>query len=263
MASAVSSTERGIGRGLVLVAVALLGVLLVLIGGRAAQASREDSFGTALFFCFLAGVGALLLLSALLETWGRARRPQVSLSRTDDGTPSTFVAFRATPLVTAAGVLVLAAVLGLVALVVGVVRPESTYVVVGAVVLLGATVGLLPVLLGGVRPGGVHLTPDQVVHRHLGSEWSVSWEDLRGVVPTEPVALVVAHRDVVRRRQLSRYGWKGEVRTTASDVVGIRCRHLALDAPTIGFLLVNHLDRADLRAQLGTPASLEWQMTAR
>lgn len=259
MTSVVSSTERR-GRA---VAVVALGVLLVLVGVMGAAATLGDSVGVSAFCAFLAGVGVVCVLSALGEAACRGRRPSASLVTTAEGHPSTYLAFGAAPLLTSAGVLVWAGVLALAVAAHGLVVGDPPHVVLGGLVALGSLVWLLPVLLGGVRPGGVHLTPDGVAFRHLGSGWEVDWDDLRVVVPQEPVALVLSHRDVVRRESTSRYGWRGELRSTASDVLGVSCRHLSVDAPTLGLLLASYLERPDLRPQLGTPASLEWQMLTR
>ena len=59
------------------------------------------------------------------------------------------------------------------------------------------------------------------------------------------------------RERTSPYAWSGEVRA-GEDLLGISTRHLGVDERALGYLLVTCLDRPEQRAQLGTPASLDW-----
>jgi hypothetical protein len=46
-------------------------------------------------------------------------------------------------------------------------------------------------------------------------------------------------------------------------VLGVETRHLSVDTQTLAFLLASYVQHSELRAQLGTRASLDWKMLDR
>lgn len=92
-----------------------------------------------------------------------------------------------------------------------------------------------------------------------GASWQVPWQDISGVVPGEPTAVVLDGDAKVRRTSGSLRGWRSFVRTP-DGVLGISTRYLGEDPDTVAFLILAYKDRPDLRAQLGTPASLSWEI---
>jgi hypothetical protein len=118
---------------------------------------------------------------------------------------------------------------------------------------------LVPVLLGRVPAGGVHLTEQGVTSAKDGSWWRLDWDDVAGVVPGEPLAVVLRDGARPARGRTAPSAWRSEVRAP-EGVLAIQTRYLAVDAGTVAFLLLAYRDRPDLRALLGTPESLDWEI---
>lgn len=243
-----------------LVGAAALGLLLLVAGGSGVV---TGSPGTAVLAGFMAAVGLVLLAGAVAELRWQARRPVVVATSTTDGERSTYVPFAPGSVGVPAGALVAAVLAGLAGLVVAWDAGSTGGLTIGAVVAVGGLAWLAPWLAGRVRPGGVHLTPTRVVHEHLGTRWEVAWDDVRGVVPREPVAVVVAGLDRVRRERAAAYAWSGDVRTQDSGVVGIATRHLGLDAASLGHVMAVCQATPDLRTRLGDPATTDLRVFGR
>lgn len=238
-------------------------VLAILGAWGIGEALSRSNQGFLVFAAFLTAVGLLGFAWAVLETRHLRARPGAALGRSPVGSAALVVA-RATWMlvIESALCLALAAALvvgGVLALLHG---HGSGGMVIGIPLLLagGLLLALLgPVASGSVRSGAVYLTPEGVEHRVEGSWWRVPWDDIQGVLPDDPVALVLQPGAHVERGRTTRWGWNREVRG-GEGLLGIATRYLALDGAVLGFLLLSYLNRPHLRASLGTPDSLDWRI---
>lgn len=234
--------------------------LMAVVGVAVVVAAADDAstYGV-IFGVLVATLGLLTLAMLCLELRHRRRRPGASLGTTPDGGPATVVG-RATWAVWI-GVLSLVVLAGapLAAAVVALGRGDVFLCGVLLVVGLWPASYLVPVGLGKVSAGGLYLTSDGLANYKDGGWWRVRWDDVDGVVAGEPLAVVVSHGAEVERGRRVRWGWGGDVRAP-EGVLGIQTRHLAEAPGVISFLVLAYKERPDLRRQLGSPESLEWEI---
>jgi hypothetical protein len=235
----------------------LLLVLLTLIGVGGAAAGADDHPGTAVFLGYVGAVGVVGIVAVLAEVAALSRRPVARLATTAGGERATYLPYGVSLLVGPVGALVAAVGAGVAGAVVAGRNGSTGGLVVAVVVGLAALGWLLPVLLGRVRTGGVWVSPSGVEQARFGSRWRVGWDDVEGVVPQEPLAIVLRPGARVSRERTSPWGWNGDVRAGA-NLLGISTRHLSVDERALAFLLATSLERPVQRDDLGTPVSLEW-----
>ena len=256
-ASSATTGRRSAGR------LALYGVgqvLVALVGIGIVTAALKDGSGYSVVFGgFLLGVALVSLLATVLEAvHGRASRGAVT-GTSPDGQPATVLPRAGwVPWVSAGFLAVIAGAL----LAGGLVAVSGGDTLLGVVLLvLGAPflAMLVPVLLGRVPTGGVYLTQRGVTSAKDGSWWRATWDEIAGVVPGEPLAVVLADGASPEHGRTAPPGWRSEVRAP-DGVLAVQTRYLSEDAATLAFLLLAYRDRPDLRATLGTQASLDWEI---
>lgn len=234
-------------------------VFVVLVGaGILVAAVRDGSTYGVLFGVLLTGLGVVSLAATVLETSRRGSTGAV-VGRSPAGVPATVLPRAGwVPAVTAGFLVVLAGC----ALAAGVVAVGRDDLVVAVVLLaVGAVLAtyLAFVARGRMPAGGVYLAADGVTNVKDGATWRIGWDDIAGVVPGEPLAVVL--RDGARpvRSSTAPPGWRGEVRAP-EGTLAVQTRYLSDDAATLAFVLLAYRDRPDLRPQLGTQASLDWEI---
>lgn len=116
---------------------------------------------------------------------------------------------------------------------------------------------LVPLLRGQVQAGGVYLSPQDVTYVKHGGWWCATWDEIVAATPGEPMAVIV-EPGTGQRGRTSRWGWKGEVRSPAPDILGIETKHLALDPSALSVLINLYKVHPEDRHQLGAPESLTW-----
>jgi hypothetical protein len=243
-----------------LAAYAVAQVLVALVGGATlvvALGWRDAS--TAVYGAFMLGFGLVSLLATTLEAVHGRRTHGAVTGTSPDGLPATVLPRAGwAPMVSGAFLVVgggsfVAA--GFVSLAAGDTLWGVFWLALGA-----ATLGLLvPLLLGHVHAGGVYLTADGVTSVKDGAWWRVTWDDVAGAVPGEPLAVVLSDGARPDRGRSAPSFWRSEVRSP-EGVLAVQTRYLSEDAATLAFLLLAYRDRPDLRAMLGTQASLDWEI---
>jgi hypothetical protein len=212
------------------------------------------------FFGFIAAAGLISLVSLSLELLLVRRRPSVSLGVAPEGGAPATLLLRAAWTVwvggAAAAALAVAALLGAVLAL----RSDNWFLaLLLAIVGLWSASYLVPLVLGQVTAGGVYLSAAGIEHRRSGSWWRIGWEDVADVAAQEPLAVALATGAAVERGRTTRWGWKGEVRAP-TGVLGIQTRYLTVDHVVLSFVLLAYKHHPEQREQLGTPASLEWEI---
>jgi hypothetical protein len=228
------------------------------VGLVAGAALDESAYG--LIFGAFGGALGLLALALLALEWRLARhRPGPVIGRDQRGSAATVVGrTRWMTVLSGTSVLIFASA-SLAAAVAAFAQDDRLAAVV--LLLFGAWMAslLVPLLRGQVETGGLYLTPEGLTHRKDARWWHVGWDDVAGVVIEEPFVVVLRDGVQVQRGRTTRWGWQRDVRSR-QGALGVQTRYLALDAGVIGFLILAYRDRPDLRDQLGTPASLDWQI---
>ena len=235
-------------------------ILVALVGaGTLVVALDRGDASTVVYGAFTLGFGLVSLLATVLEAVHGRRAHGAVTGTSPDGLPATVLPRAGWAPMVSGAFLVVAGGSFVAA---GFVRFAAGATLWGAFWLaLGvASLGLLvPLLLGRVHAGGVYLTADGVTAVKDGAWWRVAWDEIAGVVPGEPLAVVL--RDGARpdRGRSAPSFWRSEVRSP-EGVLAVQTRYLSEDAATLAFLLLAYRDRPDLRATLGTQASLDWEV---
>jgi len=235
-------------------------LLVVAVGGSVLRSALGDASGYgAVFGAFLLGIGLVSLLATLLElAHGRSAHGAVT-GTAPDGAPATVLPRAGWVTVISAGFLAVVAGCLVAGALVGFGRGDTGLAVLLLVLGAGFLALLAPVLLGRVRAGGVYLTAQGVTSVKDGAWWRVSWDDVAGVVPEEPLAVVLRDGARPERGRTAPPGWRSEVKAP-EGVLAVQTRYLSEDAATLAFLLLAYRDRPDLRSTLGTQASLDWEI---
>jgi hypothetical protein len=243
------------------VALPAVGGVLILTVGIAVMLASDRGPGLRVFGGFMTAIGALAVASSVLEVRWSRRRPGAQLGSAPDGSPATIIA-RAPWAVwmSAAMLTVLAA--GLLAGA-GLALAREVWVwaaILGLPGLWFATL-LVPFLLGRVDAGGLILTPRTLISARDGGSWQVGWDDVTGVVPGDPTAVLLRPGAEVGRTRGPLRGWRTAVRAP-EGVLGIQTRHLAEGPEVIAFLVLAYAKDPSVRRQLGTEESLRWAILA-
>ncbi len=234
--------------------------LVALVGiGIATGALREASTAGVVLGLFLLGVAVVSLLATVLElVHGRGAHGALT-GTTPNGTPATVFPRAGWVTLVNAGFLLATGGCLVAGGVVAFAGAQRALAVV--LLLLGAALLslLVPLAAGRVPAGGLYLTPQGVLSVKDGTWWRVRWEEIAGVVPQEPLAVVTSDGATPERGRTAPSFWRSEIK--ASDgVLGVQTRYLSEDADTVAFVLLAYLERPDLRAQLGTEASANWEI---
>lgn len=107
----------------------------------------------------------------------------------------------------------------------------------------------------GSLAGGVWFTPERMVHEHEGVRWSVPWDDVTGVVPQQPMPVLVRPE---RMPVLERTGPRGRAWSprAGEGVLTVDTRHLAGGATLASYIMGKSVTDPASRAVLGTPPSI-------
>lgn len=236
-----------------------VGALLMLVVGAAVcwQAGEVGSAFGVIFGVLVTGLGVLAAIQLVLELQPRGGGARIGTA--PDGERATVLPRRGyAPVFSALVLLLLGGCLVAGALVA--VRDDKP-VLAGVLAVPGLPLlfYLGAVLAGRMPAGCLYLTPTAVVDSHSGSTVRVAWEDMLGVSIDSPIAVLLRPGASVQRTRTAPRGWRGGVRAP-EGVLGIEVRQLREDPAVVGYLLGVYRERPDLRDQLGTSASLEWQI---
>ncbi|GAA1163850.1 hypothetical protein [Nocardioides aquiterrae] len=237
-------TNRRTGRnalyGLGYLLLALLGVALVVTAG-----DRTLGLLSGLLLLVLAASGFVLVG---FDWWYAGHRPGLTTATAPSGRPATAFPRSRVPFVMSVVVPVLLAVWALA----GSLLVEHVAARVGLLLLAVVFASpLVAVVRGRVAPGGLYLTPEGVEQRKEAVSWSLPWDRVAGVVPGEPLALVLngpPPDQVVRTRWL----WRREP-TGPAGVVAVDSRYLAERPEVVAELVARCIVHPPLRERLGTP----------
>lgn len=223
-----------------------LGVLLLAHAG-----DRLLGLMGGLLLGMLAGSGLVLVA---FDSWYVGHRPGARLGTAPSGAPAT--AFPRSPVPTSMsavlpGLLVAWALLGCV---LAAVEGEPVATVVLGVLAVGLATPLVAVVRGQVAAGGLYLTAAGIEHRKEGVSWSVPWEEVTGVVPGEPLGLLV--RAVPRQRATTRMLWQREA-TGPAGTKAVDSRYLAADPLVVGAVVARCVAEPAQRARMGTADALK------
>ncbi len=127
------------------------------------------------------------------------------------------------------------------------------YVGAGSLLVIGAAL-LWVAAPGRDLAGGLWFSPDRLVHEHDGLRWEIPWEDVTGVVPQDPMPILVRPD---RLPAPTRTGPRGRAwKRTADGVVAVDTRLLSGGATLASYVIGKAVTDPASRAVLGTPASL-------
>lgn len=234
------------------------GLLMLLVGAAVLwQAAKQGSAFGVVFGVLLLGLAVVSAAQLVFESQRRGGGARIGTA--PDGERATILPRRGyAPGFSALVLLLLGGCLLASAVVAG--RDGQPVL---AVILAAPSLPLLfylgAVLVGRMPAGGVYLTPTAVVDSHSGDTVRVAWDDVVGIRVDSPITLIVRPGSSVQRTRTAPRGWRGGVRAP-EGLVGIEVRQLREEPAVVGFLLEAYRERADLRDQLGTAASLEWQI---
>jgi hypothetical protein len=103
--------------------------------------------------------------------------------------------------------------------------------------------------------GGLWLSPRRIVHEHDGRRWEAPWEDVTGVVPQQPMPVLVRpdRTPAVRRTGPPGRAWNPR---RGDGLLAVDTRHLAGGTDIASYVIGKAVTDPASRALLGTPASL-------
>lgn len=236
-------TGRAIAYGLIYLALAALGALLLAYADGEALAVLSG-----LLLLLLAGAGGVLVA---FDWWSPAHRAGVALATAPSGQPAT--AFVRSPVPTVMSTLLPSLLAAWAALGVVLAGSPAARVVLAAVALL-LLWPVVPVVRGRIAPGGLYLTPTGIEQRKEAVTWSVSWAQVSGAVPGEPLA-VTLNGPAPAPAATTRVLWRREP-DSPPGVLAVDSRYLAADPTVIAAVVTRCVAQPDLRARLGTPESV-------
>jgi hypothetical protein len=242
-------------RGLVLVGALLLlvvGGILTALGLALVTSAR----GPVLLVLGLGllGLGVGSVLREVADVRSRRNPPRPRLDQLEPGEPALVLPRASAPsLVSAWSLVVLAATCALG----GVVALVAGRWVLGVVLLAAAAGGLLVAQPRRARElaGGLWCTPRRLVHLHDGVRWEIGWDDVSGVLPQEPMPILVhPGREPVIQRTAAAGRFHG--RTKVDGMLPVQTRYLAGGAVLASYVVGKAAVDPQFRAALGTEASL-------
>lgn len=126
---------------------------------------------------------------------------------------------------------------------------------VGAAVLAVIAVALALVAAPGRDlAGGLWFSARRLVHEHDGLRWEVPWEDVTGVVPEQPMPVLVRPDRVPK---ITRVGPPGRAwRRAADNVLAVDTRFLAGGPTLASYIIAKAVTEPASREVLGTQESL-------
>ncbi len=103
--------------------------------------------------------------------------------------------------------------------------------------------------------GGLWLSPQRIVHEQDGRRWDVPWEDVTGVVPQQPMPVLVRpdRTPDVRRTGPPGRAWNPR---RGDGLLSVDTRFLAGGAEIASYVIGKAITDPASRAVLGTPESL-------
>jgi hypothetical protein len=129
----------------------------------------------------------------------------------------------------------------------------------GWAVVLGAVACWLgwssAVHLGGRFAGGLWLTPTRLRHEDRGVAVDVPWDDVTGVVPQQPMPVLMRpdRRPIVARKGPRGRAWAP---TSGDGTLRVDTRHLAGGSTLASYVIAKAVTEPRSRELLGTPESL-------
>ena len=127
----------------------------------------------------------------------------------------------------------------------------------GPAVVLGVcgAVALWLAAPGRDLAGGLWFSPRRIVHEHDGRRWEAPWEDVTGVVPQQPMPVLVRadRTPAVRRTGPPGRAWNPR---RGDGLLSVDTRFLAGGAEIASYVIGKAITDPASRAVLGTPESL-------
>lgn len=108
---------------------------------------------------------------------------------------------------------------------------------------------------GGVRAGGLWLSPTRLVHEDRTSRAELSWDDVTGVVPQQPMPVLVRpdRSPLVTRTGPRGRSWRA---VTRDGTLVVDTAHLAGGAEVAAYVIARAITDPASRAVIGTEHSL-------
>jgi hypothetical protein len=180
--------------------------------------------------------------------------PQPELTTAPTGEPALFLPRSAGRARVAVGVLLgLATVAGLGALFAVLAGGWPGALVLAVVAVLLGVVAAPGSAAGGA--GGLWFTPQRLVSVHDGVRWDLPWEDVSGVVPHEPMPILVhPGREPKIQRTAAAGRFRGRARV--DGMLPVETRYLAGGATLAAYVVGKAVVDPAFRAALGSPTSL-------
>ncbi|MCW2867639.1 MAG: hypothetical protein JWR20_1827 [Marmoricola sp.] len=236
-------------------------VIALVIGLLMIIASIGQSPAVLVLGVLTLGLGLLSAATQILR-WTNAPRSAGSAvaGSTPDGLPMLVVAASRTTmfLAVAAMVLVAACLAAWAALA----SAAGNWLVAAllAVAALGTLAYLVVPVARGLRSARVELTPEWLATERYGARWQLPWSAVGGAVPpvTQGGPLAVTLHGTTSPPRAS--GWPGwyKLPDAPQGVVAIPVQELPVHPESLARVIALCATDADLRAQIGTPASTDW-----
>lgn len=120
---------------------------------------------------------------------------------------------------------------------------------------LGGAVMVLLAAPGRDLAGGMWFSPSRLVHEHDGLRWEAPWDDVTGVVPQQPMPVLVRPDRPVDVRRVGPPGraWRP---TRGDGVLAVDARFLAGGPVVASYVIGKAITDPASRSVLGTPESL-------
>ena len=235
--------------------------LLVVIGLLMIVGSIGTSTAVLVLGVLTLGLGLVSAATQALRWRSSPRSPgAASVGSTPDGQPMLVVAAPRATLVLAVVALLLVAVCAAVGAAVALGSGNPTTCVVLVVVALGVLAYLLVPVSRGLRSARVELTADWLAAERYGARWQLPWTSVAGAVPPmspgSPVAVTV-HGTTDSSRPSGWPGWR-KLPDAPQGVLAIPAEDLPVHPESLARVIALCATEADLRAQIGTPASTDW-----
>jgi hypothetical protein len=250
---ATADPRSGALRAFLLVAAVVLGLLgLLLLGLGLGGIGAAIGQASVCFGLVLLVVAAGGLAREHAERAHDRHPPRPELATAPTGEAALFL-----PRSSGRGRVAVGTLLGLAATaLLGAVFAASNGAWVGALVLLAVAVLLgVTAAPGRTGAGGLWVSPAGLVHIHDGVRWDLPWDDVSGVVPHEPMPVLV-HPGREPRIQRTAAAARLRTRAKVDGMLPVETRYLAGGATLAAYVVGTAVVDPAFRAALGTPASL-------
>ena len=243
--SSPSRTARNVALGVGYLALAALGVALL-----ATAADRLLGLLSGILLLLVAVAGFVLVG---FDAWYPRHRAGVVVAAAPSGAVATAFPRSKVPMAMSTVLPAALAAWGVLGCILAAAADEPVAAVVLALVAVGVATPLVAVVRGQVAPGGLYLTPAGIEHRKEAVTWSLRWEDVTGVVPGAPLA--VLRTTAPQLRTTTRVLWQREP-SGPPGVQAVDSRYLAEDDVVVAAVIARCIAHPEQRARMGTEAAV-------